>query len=157
MRRLITAALMLASPLAWSAPPSTATVAPSEQREVASIEPWVDVQLGDLDRYAARYAMPFEDELVRYQDAPRDLIADLRQKGWRYSRIYAACVIARTAGRPCRYVADAWTGNPPQRWDAVAAGFGVSAGSDAVQRIQGAITQTYVRLGRPLASQQQTD
>lgn len=117
---------------------------------IAATDPWVDARLTDLDRYASRYRPAFDDELVRYQGASRDLIAELRAKGWTDSRIYAACVISRSAGRPCRLVANAWVGDDGQRWDTLAARFGVSVGSTALERLRISVRDTYRRLGRPI-------
>ena len=43
---------------------------------------WVDVWLGDMNRYASRYRDPFVDEIVRYHGAPRDLVEDLLRRRW---------------------------------------------------------------------------
>ena len=38
---------------------------------------WVDTWLGDMNRYGTHYRDAFIDEMVRYHDAPRDLVTDL--------------------------------------------------------------------------------
>ena len=38
---------------------------------------WVDTYLNDINDYGYRYREPFVDELVRYHDAPRDLVTEL--------------------------------------------------------------------------------
>lgn len=149
MRRLF--ALLLVS----FALPALAVVPVAPRMSNAPLAPpvdaWIDVQFDDLDVYAGRYRAAFEDELARYQDAPRDLIAQLRASGWSQGDIYAACLVARTVGRPCRVVAEAWTRDRGQRWDSVAAHFGIAAGSNALERMKIAIKSTYQRSGRPLA------
>lgn len=149
MRCLIHVLLLSTPPLAWSTP-VVAPAPPPAEREAQGLDAGIDVQLADLDRYAARYPSTLEDELRRYQDTPRDLIVRLRTAGWSYSRIYAACVTGRIVGRPCRLVVDTWAADPAQRWDTVAGRFGIDPGSNALGRMKDAMTQTYGRLGRPL-------
>ena len=149
MRWLLAVLLTTMAFSAWAIPPAPpSAAAPS----ALSVDPWIDAQLADLDRYGMRYRAAFDDELARYQDTPRDLIVELRKGGWSDGDLYAACVIARTAGRPCRVVADAWSADRFLRWDDVAGRFGVSAGSNALERMKLAIMATYKRSGRPLAT-----
>jgi len=148
--RWLSALLMSCLALPAWAVPAVATTARSSASAVTA-DPWIDAQLADLNRYAMRYRATFDDELARYQGAPRELIEELRRAGWSDGDIYAACLIARTSGRPCRVVVDAWAADRPQHWEAIATRFGVAPGSNAMARMKLAIKGTYQRSGRPLA------
>jgi hypothetical protein len=111
---------------------------------------WVDVWLGDMNRYGSRYRDPFIDELVRYHGAPRDLIEDLLRRRWAPGDIYFACALARLAGRPCRYVVDMWERDHGQGWGAVAKRLGIKPGSAEFHRLKRGMVPTYDRWGRPI-------
>ncbi|MDQ3159548.1 MAG: hypothetical protein M3Q51_00830, partial [Pseudomonadota bacterium] len=56
---------------------------------------WVDTQLTDMNRYGSRYRDPFIDEMVRYHDAPRNLVTDLLiNRRWAPGDVYYACTLA---------------------------------------------------------------
>jgi hypothetical protein len=111
---------------------------------------WVDVWLGDMNRYGSRYRDPFIDEMVRYHGAPRDLIDDLLRRRWAPGDIYFACALARLAGRPCRDVADMWERDHGQGWGAMAKRLGIKPGSAEFHRLKRGMVPTYDRWGRPI-------
>ncbi len=111
---------------------------------------WVDVWLGDMNRYGSRYRDPFVDELVRYHGAPRDLIEDLLRRRWAPGDIYFACALAKLAGHPCRYVADMWERDHGQGWGNIAKRLGIKPGSAEFHRLKRGMVPTYDRWGRPI-------
>ncbi len=111
---------------------------------------WVDVWLGDMNRYGNRYRDPFIDEMVRYHGAPRDLIEDLLARRWAPGDIYFACALARLAGRPCRDVADMWERDHGQGWGAIAKRMGIKPGSAEFHKLKRGMVPTYDRWGRPI-------
>lgn len=111
---------------------------------------WMDVWLGDMNRYGSRYRDPFIDEMVRYHGAPRDLVDDLLRRRWAPGDIYFACALAKLVGRPCRYVADIWERDHGQGWGAVAKRLGIKPGSAEFHRLKRGMVPTYDRWGRPI-------
>lgn len=111
----------------------------------------VDARLVDINAYARRYPDAFIDELVRYLDAPRALVAErLGKHGALPAEVYYACAIARVTGRPCRSVLEARDRVPSEDWSSVAAELGVAPGSPEAARLRQAITDSYRRWARPL-------
>jgi hypothetical protein len=111
---------------------------------------WVDVWLGDMNRYGSRYRDPFVDELVRFHGAPRDLIEDLLRRRWAPGDIYFACALARAAGHPCRHVVDIWERDHGQGWGAIAKRMGIKPGSPEFHRLKRGMVPTYDRWARPI-------
>lgn len=111
---------------------------------------WVDVWLGDMNRYGSRYRDPFIDEMVRYHGAPRDLVVELLARRWAPGDIYFACALARLAGRPCRYVVDLWERDHGQGWGAMAKRLGIKPGSAQFHQLKRGMVPTYDRWGRPI-------
>ncbi|MEP6634518.1 MAG: hypothetical protein ABJA62_09945 [Luteimonas sp.] len=112
---------------------------------------WVDQRLDDINHYGGRYRAPFIDEIVRYYDAPRDLVSDLIvNQHWAPGDVYYACAIGRVVGSPCRAVADAWSRDHGLGWGAVAQTLGVAPGSDAFHRLKQGFVATYRRWARPI-------
>ena len=111
---------------------------------------WVDAQLADINQYGARWPNTFTDELVRYHQAPRDLVDALLQQRWAPGVIYFACALAEASGRPCRAVAYDWEHQHADGWGALAQRLGVAPGSPAFHRIKRAVVSSYDRWGRPL-------
>jgi hypothetical protein len=111
---------------------------------------WVDVWLGDMNRYGSRYHDPFVDELVRYHGAPRDLIEDLLRRRWAPGDLYFACALARAVGHPCRHVVDIWERDHGQGWGAIAKRMGIKPGSPEFHRLKRGMVPTYDRWGRPI-------
>jgi hypothetical protein len=111
---------------------------------------WVDIWLGDMNRYGHRYRDPFIDELVRYHGAPRDLIEDLLGRGWAPGDVYFACALARLVGQPCREVVDVWERDHGQGWGAVAKRMGIKPGSPEFHRLKRGMVPSYDRWGRPI-------
>jgi hypothetical protein len=111
----------------------------------------LDRRLADINAYAARYPDAFIDELVRYQEAPRTLLAErLGKGGLMPADAYYACLIARVTGRPCRSVLDAWDRRGADGWAELAARLGVAPGSPQQARVRKAIEASYGRWSRPL-------
>jgi hypothetical protein len=123
---------------------------------VASASPrsgdaWVDAMLLDIDRYAARYPDAFTDELVRYDSAPRALVADLlADPQWTPGDLYFACALGHLTGQPCRAVAQRWEQDHALGWGAIAQEFGVAPQSSAFERLKRGIVLSYQRWARPL-------
>jgi hypothetical protein len=111
---------------------------------------WVDVWLGDMNRYGSRYRDPFVDELVRYHGAPRDLVVDLLGRRWAPGDIYFACALAKLVGRPCRYVVDIWERDHAQGWGAIAKRLGIKPGSPQFHQLKRGMVPSYDRWGRPI-------
>lgn len=149
MRRLL-AATLLAAGLAASAGTSHAQDF-SLGWNPRSGDVWVDVWLGDMNRYGSRYRDPFVDELVRYHGAPRDLVVELlTRRRWAPGDVYYACALARLIGRPCRYVVDIWERDHAQGWGAVAKRLGIKPGSAQFHQLKRGMVPTYDRWGRPI-------
>jgi hypothetical protein len=111
---------------------------------------WVDVWLGDMNRYGSRYRDPFVDELVRYHGAPRDLVVDLLARRWAPGDIYFACALAKLVGRPCRYVVEIWERDHAQGWGAIAKRLGIKPGSPQFHQLKRGMVPSYDRWGRPI-------
>lgn len=147
MRILNAAALVFALAIAATAAHAQTFVFSWSPR---SGDAWVDVWLGDMNRYGSRYRDPFVDELVRYHGAPRDLVEDLLRRRWAPGDIYFACALARLAGHPCRYVVDLWERDHGQGWGAMAKRLGIKPGSAEFHRLKRGMVPTYDRWGRPI-------
>ena len=112
---------------------------------------WVDVWLGDMNRYGSRYRDPFVDEMVRYHGAPRDLVVELlTRRRWAPGDVYFACALAKLVGRPCRYVVDLWERDHGQGWGVIAKRLGIKPGSAEFHRLKRGMVPTYDRWGRPI-------
>lgn len=110
---------------------------------------WIDARLLDMDAYAERFADAFVDEIVRYHEAPRDLVeAALAGGGMRAGDVYFACALAQASGRSCRTVLDARREDPAAAWEEIATRLEVAPA--VYRRIRGDITESYVRWARPL-------
>ena len=85
---------------------------------------WVDVWLGDMNRYGSRYRDPFVDELVRYHGAPVNVMAAgmvvVGLRGWAAAN--AAELAAATADLARAKAEDALARLKRQRSEAVARG-----------------------------------
>lgn len=111
---------------------------------------WVDTWLGDMNRYGSRYRDPFVDELVRYHDAPRNLVVDLLTRRWAPGDIYFACALAKLSGHPCRYVVDLWERDHAKGWGAMAKQLGIRPGTPEFHRLKQGIVPSYDRWARPI-------
>lgn len=111
---------------------------------------WVDAQLPDIDRYAARHPEAFVDELVRYQGAPRAVVEEVLQAGMPAGHVYYACALAQAAGRPCRSALDAWTSVDEEGWAGVAEVLAPERPGEARQRVKRGIVESYARWARPI-------
>lgn len=125
-------------------PPGATDAAPAIVRDA-----WMDAVEADLDRYARRYPQAFDDELQRYQAAPRVLLDAFAADDWPPSRRYLACAIARLAARACRDVAQAWQASPEADWRQIATRHGLVPDA-ARARLRGDIRASYGRWGRAL-------
>lgn len=115
-------------------------------------DPWVDAQLADIDRYAARHRDAFIDELARYHAAPRAVVNEALDAGVSPGDAYYACALAQVLGRPCREVLDARYAAPDveEGWGGVAARLAPERAGDARERVKRGIVGSYDRWARPL-------
>lgn len=114
----------------------------------------VDATLGDINQYAARYPDAFVDEVVRYHAAPRALVdALMHNPQWTPGDIYFACVLAQTAGQPCRALVEQWQHDQGQGWEAIARGVRVQTGSAEFERLKQGFISSYAHWGRPLPTE----
>ena len=142
--------LLLALVLAFVAPVATAQEF-AYAWDPRSGDEWVDEHLAGINDYGHRYREAFVDEIVRYHDAPRELVSGLLvERRWAPGDVYFACAMAQVIGRPCRYVADAWARDHGQGWGDVAKGLGVEPDSEAFQRLKRGFVHSYDRWNRPL-------
>lgn len=140
--------LLLAGLLFLSAPAALAQDAAREPRTGDAV---VDARLADINRYAARYPEAFIDELVRYFDAPADLVREqLDAQGRTAGDVYYACALARVTGRPCRGVLEAWAAGHDAGWEGIARDVGVAPGDVRARRLRDGIAESYARWARPL-------
>lgn len=146
MRRLLATALLTAGLAAGTASAQTFTFGWNPR----SGDTWVDVWLGDMNRYGSRYRDPFVDEMVRYHAAPRDLVIDLLGRRWAPGDIYFACALAQAIGRPCRYVVDIYERDHGQGWGNIAKRLGIKPGSAQFHQLKRGMVPSYDRWGRPI-------
>lgn len=121
-----------------------------EQALPGTGDDWIDARLADMDRHAARYPGAFIDEIARYLEAPRPLLAAAIDGGMRPGDVYYACALARASGRSCRSLIDAWRNDPRDGWEGVAARLDLDARDPLYPRIREDITASYRRWARPL-------
>lgn len=146
MRLLLATALLTAGLAAGTVSAQTFTFGWNPR----SGDTWIDVTLGDMNRYGARYRDPFVDEMVRYHAAPRDLVVDLLARHWAPGDIYYACALAQQVGRPCRYVVEIWERDHAQGWGAIARRLGIKPGSTQFHQLKRGFVPSYDRWGRPI-------
>lgn len=146
MRLLLATALLTAGLAAGTASAQTFTFGWNPR----SGDTWIDVTLGDMNRYGNRYRDPFVDEMVRYHAAPRDLVVDLLSRHWAPGDIYYACALAQLIGRPCRYVVEVWERDHAQGWGTVAKRLGIKPGSAQFHQLKRGFVPSYDRWGRPI-------
>lgn len=146
MRILLATALLTASLAAGTASAQTFTFGWNPR----SGDTWVDVWLGDMNRYGSRYRDPFVDEMVRYHAAPRDLVVDLLGRRWAPGDIYFACALAQLVGRPCRYVVEMYERDHGQGWGNIARRLGIKPGSTQFHQLKRGMVPSYDRWGRPI-------
>ena len=104
-----------------------------------------------MDRYAARHRDAFVDEIVRYLEAPRALVDEvLAEPGVRPGDVYYACALARSSGRSCRTVVDAWRGDAGGGWQGVADRLELESEATLHPRIRELVSASYRRWARPL-------
>lgn len=140
----------IADALAQATPtPSAAAAGP---RAPATGDGWLDRQLLDIDRYAARYPDAFADELERYAGVPRAYTQALAQQpGWHPGDVWFACVLGRAVQATCRAVVrQRAVAGPDADWSAVAEGFEAAPGGAAYRSIRLALADSYRRWARPL-------
>ncbi|NYZ62142.1 hypothetical protein [Luteimonas deserti] len=156
LRAFLVIVLAVLSMPAWAqgGQASAATVSSAELDDVdlsRTGDPWLDVWVDDLDRYAGRYRHAFVDELVRYQGAPRALAeALLADPAWQASDVYIACATAQAMGRTCREVAGEWRRDRAGGWSAVIERIDADRREDALRRVKRGLVESYDRWGRPI-------
>lgn len=143
-RLLLLAVLLAVAALAPASPPAPAA---------NTGDAWVDRTLRDIDAYGQRYPDAFADELVRYFDAPRPLVAGLLAEGAvAPGDLYAGCALAHVAGQPCRAVIAAWRQSGDRGWSGTAQRLGVVPGSAPFARFKQSIVGSYAHWSRPLVA-----
>lgn len=157
-RRTAAAAVAAAVLAAWLLAPGPAharqgaTPAPAPAAAPRTGDAWIDLRLSDMDAYAARYPDAFIDELVRYFDAPRPLVAERLAARTAPGDVYYACAVARVTGRPCRSVLEARDAAADDGWAAVASRLGIALGKPEAQRLRQAFEASYRHWARPQPS-----
>lgn len=112
---------------------------------------WIDTRLRDMGTYAARYRNAFVDEIVRYHEAPREVVEEaLTDEGLDAGDVYLACALAQLAGRACRDLVEARRANPGAGWEAIATQAGHAPDAALYRRLRGEITASYARWARPI-------
>ena len=125
--------------------------APEAAAESGTGNPWIDVRLHDMDRYAARHRAAFVDEIVRYLEAPRALVEEaLADPGVRPGDVYYACALARASGRPCRSLIDARLAGADGGWAGILARLELDDEARLHARIREDIVASYRRWARPI-------
>lgn len=113
---------------------------------------WIDRQLVDMNRYAARYPQSFADEMSRYYSVPRDYVEAMQQQPtWEAGDIFIACAFAQRIAQPCRVVVREWSGDHADGWQGVMKRLQAKAGTAGNKELRKDIEQTYARWARPLA------
>lgn len=132
-----------------AAPPGAAT---ATAETPGSGDAWIDRQLLDIDRYAARYPDSFLDEVARYAQLPRGYAeALLRERRWPPRDIYFACFLAKAAGLPYREVVRARAAaGPTASWADVANALQVEPGSLTYRTLRHAIVASFDHWDRPI-------
>lgn len=152
------AALLAAGPALAQGTVAPARAPASESGETAPVEvpgtddAWIDRQLLDIDRYAARYPDSFLDEVARYAQMPRGYAEVLlRDRRWPPRDVYVAAFLAKAAGRPYREVVRARTAaGVPAGWAVVASDMDAPPGSLAYRALRHAIVASYDHWDRPI-------
>ncbi len=150
---LLAAALAGAAPAAALAQGAAAEVESAAEAPATTGDAWIDARLADMDLYAARYREAFDDEIVRYLQAPRALVDEARADGgMRAGDLYYGCALAQASGRACRGLLEAWRKDRSGGWAGVAARLGLEPDARLHRRIREAIVASYRRWERPLSS-----
>jgi hypothetical protein len=138
--------------VAQPAQEAPAQAAAAQDPTPGSGDAWIDRQLLDIDRYAARYPDSFLDEVARYAPAPRGYVqALLRERRWPPRDIYFACFLAKAAGLPYRQVVRARAAAGPEAgWADVAQALQVAPGSLTYRALRHAIVASYDHWDRPI-------
>lgn len=129
-------------------PPGAAALADTP----GSGDAWIDRQLLDIDRYAARYPDSFLDEVARYAQTPRGYAeALLRERRWPPRDIYFACFLAKATGVPYREVVRARAAaGTATSWADVATALDAEPGSLTYRALRHAIVASYDHWDRPI-------
>ncbi|MGV8961610.1 MAG: hypothetical protein ACOH1V_14705 [Stenotrophomonas sp.] len=117
----------------------------------ATGDAWVDRQLADINRYAARYPDAFLDEVVRYAGVPHGYAAALLQEhGWQAGDLYFACFWGRVTGTGCREPVRAWSSDPEGGWAAVVKRLPVAPDNLHWRALRHSIVASYDHWDRPI-------
>lgn len=129
-----------------------AATVPASAPATTTGDAWVDRQLADIDRYAARYPAAFLDEMDRYGGTRRDYAAALlRQPGWSAGDVWFACHWAQAVHRTCREVVRARAASAAKDWKSVVQALDPQAGSAPWRGLRRALVASYDRWDRPIA------
>ena len=146
LSRLLIAALLLGMAARAFAQP-----AEESAYQPRSGDAWIDRQLTDINRYAARYPRSFADEVARYYSVPRDYVEAMQQQPtWGPGDIFMACALAQRIAQPCRVVVREWSRDHVDGWAGVATRLQAKPGSAPYRELRKDIEQTYTRWARPL-------
>jgi hypothetical protein len=145
-RLLLTTALLLCLGAQASAQPAESAYQPRTG------DAWLDRQLADINRYAARYPRSFADEVARYYSVPRDYVEAMQQQpAWTPGDIFMACALAQRVAQPCRAVVREWSRDHAEGWAGVATRLQAKPGTALYRELRKDIERTYTRWARPLA------
>ncbi|MDQ1091662.1 hypothetical protein QE400_001075 [Xanthomonas sacchari] len=154
----LSAALCAAGPAGAQGAVTPARAPAAEAVDAAPVEDpgiddaWIDRQLLDIDRYAARYPDSFLDEVVRYAQMPRGYAEVLlRERHWPPRDVYVAAFLAKAAGRSYRDVVRARTAaGVSAGWATVAKELDAPPGSLAYRALRHSIVASYDHWDRPI-------
>ena len=153
MRRRVHGLFLLGF-LAWAGPGYSQVAQPTRQPPVyqpRTGDAWLDLQLADINLYAARYPQSFADEISRYYSVPRDYVeAMLQQPSWKAGDIFMACALAQVAAQPCRAVVREWSRDHAEGWAGVAKRLQSKPGPAPYRELRKDVEATYARWARPL-------
>jgi hypothetical protein len=144
--------LLLAALLLCMATRAVAQPVEEPAYQPRSGDAWIDRQLTDINRYAARYPRSFADEVARYYSVPRDYVEAMQQQpAWEPGDIFMACALAQRIAQPCRVVVREWSRDHADGWAGVATRLQAKPGTAPYRELRKDIEQTYARWARPLA------
>lgn len=117
----------------------------------ATGDAWVDRQLADINRYAARYPDAFVDEVVRYAGVRHGYaVALLQQHGWQPGDLYFACFWGKVTGTGCREPVRARSQNPDDGWEAVVERLPATPHNSHWRAMRHAIVASFDHWDRPI-------
>ncbi len=142
---------LLLLPMGVAAQQVSEAPAPTPAYAPATGDAWVDRQLADINRYAARYPDAFVDEVVRYAGVRHGYaVALLQQHGWQPGDLYFACFWGKVTGTGCREPVRARSQNPDDGWEAVVERLPVAPHNLHWRAMRHAIVASFDHWDRPI-------